>query len=156
MKTTNAYHTGYGFTLVEIMVVVVIIGILVTMVLPAFDKIRVMSQSTRFVEDCRVFAGAAETYTLENGVFPTDTGSGALPDFVDYIRRSIWEDGPTIGGVWDVENNDTGGVGLMVGTDGFVITDAQLLALDERHDDGNLDTGNYRRYGSRFYHVIVE
>ena len=156
MKTTNAYHTGYGFTLVEIMVVVVIIGITATMALPAFNKIRLASINSRFVEDCRVFAGAAETYTLENGVYPTDTSSGALPDFADYIRDATWQEGPTIGGQWDVENNDTGGITLMVGADGFTVTNANLQELDERHDDGDLDTGNYRIFGTRFYHIIVE
>ena len=63
MKKTNK-----GFTLVEIMIVVVIIGLLAAMAIPAFQKVRQSSQDKAVLNNARQLAGAADQYFLENGV----------------------------------------------------------------------------------------
>ena len=40
----KSLRSSHGFTLVEIMIVVVIIGLLAAMAIPAFQKVRVASQ----------------------------------------------------------------------------------------------------------------
>ncbi len=57
-----------GFTLVEIMIVVVIIGLLAAMAIPAFIRIRERSQDTAVMNNARQLASAADQYFLENGV----------------------------------------------------------------------------------------
>jgi type IV pilus assembly protein PilA len=57
-----------GYTLVEIMIVVVIIGLLATMAYPAFIKVKTHSLASRIANDFRAFSGLFETYTLDNGV----------------------------------------------------------------------------------------
>src|SRR3954469_1008574 len=57
-----------GFTLVEIMIVVVIIGLLAAMAIPAFQKVRTSSQDKAVLNNARQLAAAADQYFLENGV----------------------------------------------------------------------------------------
>ena len=63
----NKHNTG-GFTLVEIMIVVVIIGLLAAMAIPAFQKVRTSSQDKAVLNNARQLSAGADQYYLENGV----------------------------------------------------------------------------------------
>jgi type IV pilus assembly protein PilA len=65
MKTNRS---NKGFTLVEIMIVVVIIGLLAAMAIPAFQKVRAASQEKTIINNLRQLSAAAQQYFLENGV----------------------------------------------------------------------------------------
>jgi prepilin-type N-terminal cleavage/methylation domain-containing protein len=145
-----------AFTLVEIMIVVVIIGMLAMLAIPAFRKSRLRSKYASFASEARVFAEASQVYTLETGRFPSDTSSGALPDFSDYIRDGTWLRPTPIGGVWDVEHNGMAGIALMVGVDGHDLSGTELADLDDFIDNGDLDSGKYRRFGDRYYYVVED
>ena len=56
-----------GFTLVEIMIVVVIIGLLAAMAIPAFQKVRTASQDKAVLNNARQLGAAADQYFLEHG-----------------------------------------------------------------------------------------
>ena len=62
------YSSSKGFTLVEIMIVVVIIGLLAAMAIPAFQKVRQSSQDKAVMNNMRQLGAAADQYFLENGV----------------------------------------------------------------------------------------
>src|SRR5215210_2622974 len=64
MKNNNS---NTGFTLVEIMIVVVIIGLLAAMAIPAFQKVRQASQDKAVLNNARQLSGAADQYYLEYG-----------------------------------------------------------------------------------------
>lgn len=61
-------RTERGFTLVEIMIVVVIIGLLAAMAIPAFNKVRETSQDKAVTNNLRQIASAAQQYMLDEGV----------------------------------------------------------------------------------------
>ena len=65
-------RTVLGFTLVEIMIVVTIIGILASLAVPAFQKARWKAVETSVRNNLRQIWGAAQQYMLENGVDQVD------------------------------------------------------------------------------------
>jgi type IV pilus assembly protein PilA len=80
----TAYRSTRGFTLVEIMIVVVIIGLLAAMAIPAFQKVRQSSQDKAVLNNARQLAAAADQYFLENGVSSVTRGS--LVGSTNYVK----------------------------------------------------------------------
>jgi prepilin-type N-terminal cleavage/methylation domain-containing protein len=62
--------TRGGFTLVEIMIVVAIIGLLVAIAVPNFLRARKRSQATQVLEDLRLLDGAVDQYAIEFNKLP--------------------------------------------------------------------------------------
>ena len=57
MALARDRHRG-GFTLLELMIIVALIGLLSVLALPAFIQVRKQSQGKRIVSDARVVDGA--------------------------------------------------------------------------------------------------
>src|SRR5579871_3625290 len=55
-----------GFTLVEIMIVVAIIGLLATIAIPNFVRARLKAQQSACINNLRQIDGAKQTWALEN------------------------------------------------------------------------------------------
>src|SRR5882757_491668 len=80
----NIRSSAKGFTLVEIMIVVVIIGLLAAMAIPAFQKVRQSSQDKAVLNNARQLSAAADQYFLENGV--STVGSSDLVGATNYVK----------------------------------------------------------------------
>src|SRR5471032_3331542 len=92
-----------AFTLVEIMIVVVIIGLLAALAIPAFQRVQASSQNSRFVSDLRTFAQGLETYAMKNGTWPPNAGTGVVPAGMSgEIKDSAWTVAKnSVGGRWN-------------------------------------------------------
>ena len=88
MKLKNSRLAG--FTLVEIMIVVAIIGLLAAIAIPNFIKARAVSQKNACIANMKQIDGAKATWALEMKKNNADTpvGVGDLFGSVYYIRTA--------------------------------------------------------------------
>jgi prepilin-type N-terminal cleavage/methylation domain-containing protein len=82
-----------GFTLVEIMIVVAIIGLLATIAIPNFVRARLQAQRSACINNLRQLDGAKQTWALENKAGQTATPS--LANVQPYMGRGSAGTAPT-------------------------------------------------------------
>lgn len=97
-KTTNvcfSRNLSRGFTLIEIMVVVVILGILAAVVVPKIMSRPDEARVTRAKQDIRAMEAALALYRLDNFSYPTtEQGLEALVERPgDLAQGANWKDG---------------------------------------------------------------
>jgi len=82
----------HGFTLIEVMVVVVILAILATVVVPRIMDRPDQARVTRAQQDIRAVEAALNLYRLDNFRYPsTDDGLEALvPKYLDSLPEDPW------------------------------------------------------------------
>jgi prepilin-type N-terminal cleavage/methylation domain-containing protein len=149
-----------AFTLVEILIVVVILGILAAIVVPQFSGVSEESRRAAFVTELQVFMGAAEYYAAREGQWVPDGSSGVCPDeFRPYIDDADFEAGTPLRGVWDTEYNDSGvtsAIGVHFDNAGEAKDDAYMILVDTLFDDGDLATGMFQKLANARYYAIIE
>src|SRR5438445_7785696 len=101
MKNTSRQA---GFTLVEIMIVVAIIGLLAAIAIPNFVRARQTSQTNACINNLRQIDGAKQQWALENKKSDTDTPLST--DVQVYIKNSLFPHCPA-GGTYTVSAVNT-------------------------------------------------
>lgn len=139
-----------GFTLVEIMIVVVIIGLLAAMALPVMNLMRKNAQNGRYTYDVNSIRDGAQIFAMQQGRWPDDGTPGAIPaDFQTFktsISETIWVNPNSLGGFFDWDGPGSGfPFEAAVSSEDIKADDAQLADLDKIIDDGNIATGRFQK-----------
>lgn len=148
-----------GFTLVEILIVIIVLGILAAIITPGFANAAEGARQTSFAQNNRAYAAAVDRFRIENSRYPVDSNTGTLPaEMIPYINPAEFSETTPIGGRWDIESFDSGvtcAVGVHFNGDGQTRDDAYMTIIDQILDNGDLETGRFQRIGAGRYYVIV-
>jgi type II secretory pathway pseudopilin PulG len=151
--------------LVEIMVVVVIIGLLAAMGLPALRRVKMRTQASAVQNDLKTFSTAFITFNLQNGHWPAnELASATIPAELGNALTNNFTLKSPIGGYykWNYDVAADGitakaAIVIMSEADSPVSDDEELrLLIDRQIDDGVLTTGNVQLGATNSLVYIIE
>ena len=162
MGAQGAVGRRAGFTLVEIMIVVLTIALLSALALPAFRRARTQTQLTAIANDLKQFSAAFDLYAMERGRYPPDSHLPMpyhLPntEMEEYLTPEKWAEETAVGGYYNWEGPDSypyAGIAIFGSTANL----STMQMLDKILDDGNLSTGLFRKIAanSRYTYILEE
>ena len=167
MKTDRRH----AFTLVEIMIVVVLIGILAGLAIPAIQRIQEQTLISSIANDLRVFDEAFNRFELDNGSFPSGLwGYRISEEMTPYLQGTGFDEEGEYSQIyyyfgWTLnfgEDRATSSILLFKQSPrGWLSTysDEELVLFQEVDaiiDDGDLDSGSFQLYFNRYPAWILQ
>jgi type IV pilus assembly protein PilA len=146
-----------GFTLIEVLVVIVTLGILAAIAIPNYAKHRKRAKIASTISDLKYFEKGFIAYALVEGDFPNDSHIvlPALPKMAEFIDPAIWGRTTPLGGTYNWEGPDVypySGISLFQTT----ASQQDLSLLDQMIDDGDLNQGKFRQTPNGRYTYIID
>lgn len=162
----NREDSRRAFTLVEIMIVVLIIGLLAAIAVPTLLRASSSSKASRFANDIRKLSEATKMYLITYGEYPGDGLPGTTPNYnlsyggtgQPFVSDEVWTAENALGGEWDFEGPGTffGANRVGISSRNHNATEETLQMIDDRIDDGSLSSGLFRMVGANRVFLIVD
>jgi type II secretion system protein G len=158
VKTHAKGGASLGFTLVEIMIVVTIIGMIAAIALPSFSKARMRSRASTEMTDLRTLESAFQMYAADNGDFPPPNWlPGVVPPGMNsYLHGNIWTEPAPAGGryAWMQHAAPNGPQRYVISIMG---ADQSVMALvDKGMDDGQPGTGKMQSMAPSYVLILEQ
>ena len=93
-----------GFSLIELLIVISIIGILTSIVVPAFFSVKNKAYLSKAKAEFKSLELSLQFYVDDYGVYPNDANRNIPPGLEEYLAPGIWPDAAWPGSVFDWEN----------------------------------------------------
>ena len=140
------WHRRAGFTIVELLIVIIVIAILASISIVVYSGVRTRAQASQVVNDLRNIGQTLQRYEVDNGRLPCFDHSWSDGQEVSWSAPYMrWPKNPT-GSQYHWEHNIAGAtVSISMPNLGADLA----VAVDRAFDDGNLSTGNIYGDGSR-------
>lgn len=144
-----------GFTLLELMIVLVIVGVLATVGMSSYQSFVLRAQLSETATQLGFFAREFKTWEKVNGRFPNDSHIALPPDANGLAINPIdWSTPTLLGGNWNWEGPDRYSyAGISI--DGATAEEEDIILLDTIMDNGDLNTGEFRKTGNGRYTFII-
>jgi len=144
-----------GFTLVEILIVISVIGILATIALPHYMGYQLRAKAASLTTEVKAAAQAFRTYKMENNTYPADGTPGVTPPEISSLIGNFFSTTPPIGGQWDWDYQQFG-ITAGISVYNHPLSIEELQTVDRVIDDNNLFTGAFRQRPSGYIYIIEE
>lgn len=146
-----------GFTLIELMIVVAIIGLLAAIALPTYSNFILRSKLTETAAQFGAFARDFNISKQINGKYPNDVSVLVIPTDSPglAINKTQWETPTLLGGNWNWEgpnNHSYAGISIT----GSTADEKDFMELDIIIDNGDLSSGKFRKTPNGRYTFILE
>lgn len=154
-----------GFTLIEILIVVAILGILAALIVPQFTDASASASRANFTANLRHLHKVASVYFELHDALPQQGAGEPMPAIPPELFAAAGEGGnfparTELGGYWHVGRigmSGEFGVGVWWPTDNGGQNVIRGVAVDEEIDDGDPATGRFRfATATQQYYLLVE
>lgn len=127
-----------GFTIVELLIVIVVIAILAAITVVAFNGIQNQAENAKTISAVSAWAKAAQLHKAETGAYPTQNSClGSLATYADSYNGRCWA--PSTSG-WAVNSS-------------FLSAMNPYIQSTPEPSSKNIDTDANQYRGAIYYHV---
>jgi prepilin-type N-terminal cleavage/methylation domain-containing protein len=148
----------YGFTLVELIAVIVVLAILAAVAVPRYFDYRQRATVAAVTRDLKVIAYAYRQYRYVNGEWPGNFSSGVMPTGLEpFLEGNRFARPTPIGGIYDADGEIYGAGRPSFSLIGItrVSSEATMLLIDQAIDNGNLDSGQLMWTNDRWSYFVA-